>query len=259
MNVGIREARADIVMKMDAHSTYDAKYVVQCISHMIAYDADAVGGVLVTLPRDPTTIGRAIALTLSHPFGAGNSYFRIGSSRPRWADAAAFGCYKKAWLNRIGLYNENLVRSSDADLNTRLRHAGGRILLVPTAVGYYYAESDLRRFWRRNIVDGIWATFPLRYGRRVFSVRHLTPGIFLLYLSCSAAFALLSPRIRSMLLSTLALYGTVGLVSGAQIAVRERDARMLPLVFFISGMRHVAYGIGSLIGIAKALAGGDAT
>lgn len=36
-----------------------------------------------TIPGDNTLIAKAIAISLSHPFGAGSSYFRIGSEKPR--------------------------------------------------------------------------------------------------------------------------------------------------------------------------------
>ena len=40
-------------------------------------------------------VAQAIARGLSHPFGVGWAYFRIGTSKPRWVDTVFGGCYRK--------------------------------------------------------------------------------------------------------------------------------------------------------------------
>src|SRR6266480_5849379 len=113
LNVGIRAAEGDVVMRMDAHVLYPSTYVSQLVAALEETGADCVGGVIETLPADESATARAIALGLSHPLGVGNSYFRIGSRERRWADAVSFGCYRRDVFNRIGLFDEELLRDQD--------------------------------------------------------------------------------------------------------------------------------------------------
>src|SRR5207244_11345578 len=82
MNIGVRESRGEAILKIDAHSTYPSTYVSRCVELLVASGADNVGGVLVTRPRDRSAVATSIALALAHPFGSGNSGFRIGTSSP---------------------------------------------------------------------------------------------------------------------------------------------------------------------------------
>src|SRR5439155_14380777 len=128
------------------------------------HGADNVGGILVTLPRREGLVSQSVAVVLAHPFGSGNSYFRIGSREPKWTDTVAFGCYRRAVFDRSGYFDENLTRSSDMDFNIRLRRAGGGILLVARVKAYYYPRPvTLWGFWCRNVVDGFWVFYPLKF------------------------------------------------------------------------------------------------
>lgn len=251
MNLGILNATAPVIMKMDAHTTYDSDYIGNCMKYLSEYGVDVVGGILITVPQKDSLVGRAIAFSLSHSFGLGNSHFRIGSRTPRYVDAVAFGCYRKDLFQRIGLYNENLVRSSDADLNGRLRRAGSRILLIPSAVAYYYAVSSLGRFWKRNFSDGFWVTYPLKFGRWIFSWRHLVPLAFVCSLIGTAALVSLYSALLWLLLAILGSYFLASGLFSIHIAWREKSFRLLFLLPIAFATRHIAYGLGSLVGIAE--------
>src|SRR5581483_5798828 len=50
MNIGIREARGDVIVKMDAHAACSPTYLSQLVGQMSTHGADNVGGVLETKP-----------------------------------------------------------------------------------------------------------------------------------------------------------------------------------------------------------------
>lgn len=237
LNLGIKQAKGEIIMRADAHTTYEKDYVSKCLKYLDEYRADNVGGLWITVSRDDTFVGKAIALTLSHPFGAGNAYYRIGSSKePRWVDTVPFGCYRKEIFKKIGPYNENLMRSQDMEFNLRLKKAGGKILLVPDIVSYYYPKSNLKDFFLHNFEDGIWAIYPLKFIKFPFQLRHYLPLIF-------------------VLTSPLSIwpYTLFSLLFSAQIAIREKDFSyffLMPIAFFL---RHFGYGLGSIFGLIRCL------
>lgn len=236
LNIGIKNAKGDLIIRMDAHATYGKDYISKCVKYLNEYNADNAGGIIKTLPGKNTLIAKAIALCLSHPFGTGGSYFRVGSKEPKWVDTVFGGCYKREVFERIGLFNENLKRSQDMEFNLRLKKAGGKILLVPDIISYYYPKSNLKDFWKHNFEDGVWAIYPLKFVKMPFKLRHYIPLIFVLTLPLS-----------------IWPYFLLSLFFSFQIAHQEKNLKLfflMPIAFFC---RHLSYGIGSLVGLLKLL------
>jgi len=236
-NLGIKESKGEILILVGAHSFYKEDYVLKCVKYLNEYDADNVGGTIITLPRENTVVARAIALVLSSSFGVGGATFRKGSKKPKWVDTVFGGCYRRDVFNRIGLFNENLNRGQDMEFNIRLKKAGGKILLVPDIVAYYYPKTaNPKDFFIYHLKDGVWAILPLKFVKTPFKLRHYIPLIFILTLPLS-----IWPYILLSLFFSL------------QISLKEKDIRLffvLPMVFFC---RHFGYGLGSLVGLGKIL------
>ena len=248
-NMGIKESKGEIIMLMGAHAGYEKDYISKCVKYLKEYNVDNVGGIMLTLPRDNTLIAKAIAISLSHPFGAGNSYFRIGSEKPRWVDTVFGGCYKREVFEKIGLFNENLIRNQDFEFNLRLRRAGGKILLVPNIVSYYYPKSNLRDFFMHNFKDGFSITHPLKLGVRAFSWRHLMPLIFVLGLTGTGILGIFFPIFVWFFLVILGLYLLVNFYFSCEISIKEKNWKYFFVMPTVFAARHIGYGLGSIWGL----------
>ena len=251
MNLGIKNSKGEIIVKMDAHARYEKDYISKCVRYLKESGADNVGGVLKTVPGKATLWAKSIAFCLSHPFGAGNSYFRIGSKTPKWVDTVAFGCYKREIFEKIGLFNEDMAKIEDLELNWRLRKAGGKILLAPDITAFYYPSSEniLDFFWH-NFTDGIWATYPLKFGIKISSPRHLIPLFFVLGLLGGFISALFFFWAKVIFVLIFGIYLLLDLFFSLKAAIKEdpRYLFSLPLTFF---SRHFGYGLGSIWGLIK--------
>jgi glycosyltransferase involved in cell wall biosynthesis len=257
MNIGIREARGERILKMDAHSTYQPEYILRCVQYQDVYGAENAGGVWKMVPGADTAVAKAIVLGLGHRFGSGNANVKIGVDKPTWSDTAAFGCFKKNLFERIGLYDEKLLSSSDLDLNQRIQAAGGKILLVPDVVIRYGADGTLRAFRRHVFADGVWVSYVMKFGKKAWSWRHWVPGAFVLSLLVSLALAAAYPALLWLGLGIAAMYAAASLAVSFQIAVREGDLRyafLLPIVFAV---RHFVHGIGTLFGLVLVVLPGE--
>lgn len=253
LNIGIAASRGELIAWMSAHNRYARDYLTQSVRHLQAYGADNVGGVLVTVPQEETLIGRAIARALGHRFGVGNSYTKIHVKEPTWFDAVFGGCYRREVFDRVGLFNEQLVRGQDMEFHIRLRKAGGRILLAPSVVSYYYARADLASFSRQNWSNGVWAILPFLHSTVMpVSWRHLAPLGLVLGLLGSAGLALASPAGRWLLGGLGGAYLAATLAASVHVAWRERDPRYLAVMPIVFPTLHFAYGLGSLWGVAQA-------
>jgi GT2 family glycosyltransferase len=248
-NIGVRAAFGDAILIMSAHARYAPDYVSSCVRYLSEYSADNVGGSMVTVAEDSGVVSRAIARVLSHPFGVGNARFRLQTDRPIWVDTVFGGCYRRDVFERIGFFNENLVRGQDMDFNTRLIRAGGRILLVPSIRAWYVPKGGIRRFVRQNVRDGSWALRAIHLAGRTFRWRHFVPVAFVSALVLGGALSLVWPPMRFLWFGVAGAYALTAIVSGVDVALRERDARLAFLAPLLFALRHVSYGCGSLGGL----------
>jgi len=253
LNIGVLNARGEVIVRLDAHSSYPPDYFSELIRYLYAYDADNVGGVLKTVPRSDGLLGRAVAVAFLHPFGAGVASYKTGVSQPRWVDTVPFGCYRREVFDRVGLFDEDAFRSEDRDFNLRLRRAGGRILLVPDIVCTYYARSGLWEMFKHSISNGFWTMNPLRFGQPAMTWRHFVPLVFLLSLTVSAALAPFISLFRWLLISVVGMYALASLVASLHAAYRQRDARLVAILPVVFAFLHLGYGLGSLYGIVRVL------
>ncbi len=256
MNIGVLKARGQVILKLDAHSTYPRNYVSRCVESLDRYKADNAGGIWRIMPGSESAAANAIALALAHPFASGNAYVKVGAKEPRWADSAAFGCWRKNALEKIGGWNEKLAGSSDMDLNARLKDAGGRILLDPSIQINYYADSNFRSYWKHNFADGVWVTYVLKFRSKAWAWRHWVPLAFVSSLIALATLAFFLPSLWWAFLVIAGAYAMANLAASVQISVRERKPEYLPTLPLVFAVRHIAHGLGALLGLLLVLVPG---
>lgn len=247
-NLGIQHAKGDVIMIMGAHARYPPNYLSGLVAWLDKSGADNVGGVCVTVPSDETPLAQAIAIGLSHPFGVGNAYFRIGTSEPRWVDTVFGGCYRRDVFERIGLFDEQLARNQDDEFNHRLLQHGGRILLVPDVVSYYYARQSLVKLWQMYYQYGHFKPLVARKIGKVMTVRQLIPAWFVLSV---LVLAMLAPWswLAEVTLVTLILAYAVADIACAVAAGSKNGIACGLWLCVVFPVLHVSYGLGFLRGI----------
>ena len=253
MNIGIKAAKGNWIIVLNAHSEYPEDYVRLCLETSQRTEAENVGGVVKTLSRNNSIGGLLVLALTTHRFGVGNSNFRLNVSEG-YADTAAFGCYRREIFDRIGFYDERLVRNQDYELNKRLLRSGGRIWLNPKIRAYYYNQGSIWGLLRQAIYTAPWNTWMWYVAPYAFAPRHLIPGIFvfilagLIFLSCLSASGLI------LLSSLLLIYGTFSLIASIKQG-RRYGLWMIPLLPFLFLLYHVTYGIGIIWGSLRLLVG----
>jgi glycosyltransferase involved in cell wall biosynthesis len=252
LNIGIKQARGDIIIRMDAHSIYEKDYISKCVRCLKEYNADNIGGVCVTVPGGNATVSEAIAIVLSSAFGVGNAYFRTGLKEPRYVDTVPFGCYKKKVFEKIGLFNENLVRNQDIEFNLRLKKAGGKILLAPDIVSYYHARSTLSALAKNNFLNGLWVIYSTRFAKMPFSLRHLIPFFFVMSLAGSLILSLFYDLFIYLFTFIIGLYSIVNVFFSIKLSLKN-GLKYFPALIFSFFTLHFSYGLGSIWGLVKLL------
>ena len=71
-------------------------------------------------------------------------------------DTVPFPAYTREIIQKVGFYDEELVRNQDDEYNYRIRKLGGKILLAPDVKSKYYSRSSIRKLWSQYFQYGYW-------------------------------------------------------------------------------------------------------
>lgn len=255
VNTGIRAARGEILVRVDAHGVYPPNYIPALVAALQQSGADSVGGVLVTLPANDTAIAQGIAIAMSHPFGVGNSYFRVGVREPRWVDTIAFFCCRRETFDRVGLFDETLARDEDSEFNGRLIQAGGRILLVPHVTAQYYARDSLWQLARMYHQYGYSKPLVARKLGRVTTVRQLVPAGFVSALAAATLALPWVPGAAALLVAAVVPYLVAVAACAIGAGLRRGGLRTVAALGLAFPIVHFSYGLGFLQSALKSLLG----
>jgi glycosyltransferase involved in cell wall biosynthesis len=248
LNIGIGQAKGAVIVRMDAHCEYPANYISALVGWLDRSGADNVGGVWQHCPSADTATAKAIAIVLSHPFGVGNAYYRIGTKKERWVDTVPFGCYRREVFERIGLFDEGIGRNEDDEFNARLVRNGGRILLVPDVVIRYFPRDTLSKLWRMSYQYGYFKPLVERKIGRVLTLRQLIPALFLFSVIASGIGAIWSRAAMILLAVIVGSYTTA--IAGIVLRSIPKYGICSSLMLFAAfPVLHFGYGLGFLKGV----------
>lgn len=250
LNIGIRAAKGDIILRLDAHAKYPIDYFSVLVKRLQETDADNVGGLCRTLPAQDTPLCRAIAHAMSSPFGMGNSHFRIGTDKEMWVDTVPFGCFRREIFDKIGLFDEELVRNQDDEFNGRIIQNGGKILLLPQVVIDYFARNSINKTAKMFYQYGLFKPLVNKKLQKPATLRQFFPPLFFAGILVGGLLSLFFPIIRWLYFGVLILYIMAGLFFGLKIQCRWPDILWMPAVFTTI---HLSYGCGYWVGGFKLL------
>ena len=248
MNLGIKEAKGDYIVRLDAHASYPKNYFSKLLEYLIKLKADNVGSVIKTEVKNKNKKSNSIKEVLSHPLGVGNSDFRTGTKEIKEVDTVPFGFYRKEVFQKYGLYNEKLIRNQDIELNKRIKKGGGKIYLIPDVTCTYYARENFKDLAKNNFANGKWNILTAYYTKTLssLSLRHFVPLIFVFSLMVPLAISLFFKK--TIMLTTISLLVYLFFVTIVALTLRSKETSFFYLVASFLTL-HLSYGIGSLAGI----------
>jgi succinoglycan biosynthesis protein ExoA len=245
LNIGIRAARADIIIRVDGHTVPDPDYVSACVRALHASGAANVGGYLTGTGDTP--FGTAVALATSHAFGMGNARYRAGGA-PGDVDTVPFGTFRREVFRRVGLFDESMVRNQDYEMNVRIREAGERVYFDPSIRFTYTPRGTVRGLWRQYFQYGWWRVETIRRHPRSLRARHAAPPAFVGLLLALTVLAPWLPAAAWALALLLIVYLTMLSVAAARLS-RGDGGTSPPTVVLAFLILHVAYGLGFLLNV----------
>jgi succinoglycan biosynthesis protein ExoA len=245
LNHAIRAARGEIIVRMDAHTEYAPDYVAQCVAALESTGADNVGGAART--RGTGRLQRAVCAAFHSPFSTGGAGFH----RPDFegpVDTVVYGCWRRDRLLELGLFDEELVRNQDDELNFRIQRAGGKLWQSRAIHSWYRPRASLKALFRQYMQYGYWKVRVMQKHGRPASPRQLVPIALVAFLVGGLAMAPLHPWLAFAYFAGLAAYAT-GIALASIQAARKGGWDLLPLLPAVFAAFHISYGLGFAAGL----------
>jgi glycosyltransferase involved in cell wall biosynthesis len=247
MNIGIKNSSGEFIVRMDAHSIFPSGYIDRLLHWMVILNADNVGGVVETIPSGASSCAVAISTSVSSSYGIGNSLFRtIMDGDPLEVDTVPFGCYKRSTLDKIGLYDTDLMRNQDDELNARLKQNKGRVYLIPEIKIKYYARNSFGKLYSMFYQYGYFKPLVNRKLSHPSTLRQFVPLLFSMYLVFGLLVSIIFPSGFSYYIGGILFYFLTSLLMSLYYKKEPLVIINLIIAFFII---HFSYGVGYMKGI----------
>ncbi len=248
LNKLIPKAKGDILIRVDGHCVIAPDYVSKCVKHIQEDQVDSVGGPMHTIGED--LISEIIAAAMSSKFGVGGSSFRTEKGRTKLVDTVPFPAYTHQIIDRVGLYDEELIRNQDDEYNYRIRKAGGKILLAADVTSTYFSRGSLRKLWRQFFQYGFFKVRVLQKHPRQMSPRQFVPASFVLTMIIGVFLSILFTWGWLVLTGLISIY-LLSNVAASLITCARKGWQYIWLLPVSFATIHFSYGLGFLWGLIK--------
>ena len=249
LNLALREARGDVIVRVDGHTIIAPDYVRNCVRALTSTDAENVGGRMT--PVGQSGFGQAVAAATCSRFGVGGARFHYSTIR-EWVDTVYLGAWRRDLFSRVGNFDEEMVRNQDDEFNYRLRAHGGTILLDPAIKSEYYNRSTPWSLWKQYFQYGFWKVRVLQKHPRQMQPRQFIPGLFVLTLILLLLAIPIVSLSKFLILGSALAYLIANLSASVLTAIKSGcSLSVLPFVPVAFAIVHFAYGCGFLLGVFR--------
>lgn len=241
VNLAIKAASGDIIVRLDAHSVPQKDYVERCVHALEEGLGENVGGVWEIQPSNESWQAKGIAAAAAHPLGVGDAHYRF-AEQAMWVDTVPFGSFYKKLIDQVGYFDEDLLANEDYEFNVRIRQSGGKIWLDPAIRSKYFARGNYfdlaRQYWRY----GFWKALMLRRYATTIRWRQALPPAFVLSVFIFLTLSIWLPFARWIIMLELSIYIFVLFAAGFGVALSKRDFSYILSVPLAIATMHLSWG-----------------
>jgi hypothetical protein len=193
--------------------------------------------------KGKTLFQRAVAWAYTSRFGLGGATYHVGGKAGE-AESAYLGIFRKSALERVGGYDESIIRGEDWDLAQRIKASGSLVWFSPELSVTYWPRSSWTSLVKQFYSTGVWRGELAKRDLSRTSLRYFIPPALVLSLVAGNVLASLGFAFGWLpLLGYLAAVTAIGFYS-----------RLSPVPLTLATM-HISWGAGFIIGYLKGAAG----
>jgi succinoglycan biosynthesis protein ExoA len=240
LNLAVARSRGEVIVRIDGHALIAPDFIRENVALLAAHpEAWIVGGPIHHVAT--TTLGKAVAVAMSHPFGVGNARHRYPDFEG-YVESAQFPAIRRWAFDRVGMFDEQLVRNQDDEFNYRIGRAGGKIYVSPRVKYSYFVRERLAQLFKQYFQYGFWRIPVIEKHGRPTTLRQMAPTLF--YAACVVlALAGLWWREPLIAVGLPVLYAIALLLAGVH-SVRRNDRRVSSCVPVAIATVHAGYALG---------------
>ena len=243
-NLGIHYCDFDFLQIIGARHIITANYISKSIDILINKpEIWCVGGKIKNVFT--TEDSQVISEAMSTSFGMGLGNFRT-LNESSFTDTVTSPMYPKFVFEKIGYFDEQLVRNQDDDFNFRVNKAGGKIWFESEIALDYYVRSNYSGLMKQFYQYGYWKVFVNTKHKTVTTWRQLIPPVFVLYVF-SIVFLPFLPFLFTLFYSLPFILYLILLVFVSLRCAKKSTSVFAFIRTFI--ILHFSYGSGYLHGI----------
>ena len=246
-NIVLQNSTSDILLRIDAHARIPKDFVeknVDCINR----GEYVCGGPRENIIDEDTAWKRTLLMAEQSMFGAGVASYRKSTNEAKYVKSLFHAAYRKEVIDRVGMFNESLIRTEDNEYHYRVNKSGYKIYYNPEIQSCYQTRNSLKGMLKQKWLNGFWIGKTLFICPACISLFHLVPVAFVFAIVISTILAICGLSWPTVCLWFLYGILTVAMTVVAIISNKEKNICMviLPVVFFLL---HISYGVGTIAGI----------
>jgi len=245
MNEIIKQARGEVLVRLDAHCEYAPDYVSRCVEVLERTGADNVGG--AQRARASSWFQKALCAALESPLGVGGARYR-SADREGFVDTVFCGAFRRRVFETVGMFDPGAITNEDAELNQRITSAGGGVYLSRDIVAHYFPRDSFRALAKQYFRYGKGRARTLLKHRSLSTPRPLIPFLAVL----SGAGLIATAPIQPFTAPAFGLYALLTGVEALRVG-RRVGPWAVPVVWSIFPILHVSHGVGVGVGLVHYL------
>ncbi|WP_286279212.1 glycosyltransferase family 2 protein [Naasia aerilata] len=256
LNIAIRATVNPIVVRVDAHSQLPTDYTRIAVETLLRTGAANVGGVMAAEGKTP--FETAVALAYGSRVGLGGTPHHVGGEEGP-ADTVYLGVFRRDRLEAAGLFDENIRRGQDWELNRRLREQGDTVWFNPALRVTYRPRSSYSRLARQFLSTGMWRGELARRYTSANGLRYFVPPAMVLAVAVGLLLGLFGvvrlalghgSRWPLIGFAMPAVYVAFVVLATLLVAARH-GVRTATWFLLVLPCIHYCWGIGFFFGVAK--------
>lgn len=236
---------SDVLLRIDAHARLPEDFVQKNINCLESGEC-VCGGPRENIIDENTAWKRMLLSAERSMFGSGFAKYRRKNVEKEYVNSVFHGAYRKEVLDKVGLFNEQLVRTEDNEYHYRVRSAGYKICYDSGIESFYQTRSSLKGMLKQKYLNGFWIGKTLKICPGCISLFHLVPLAFVVAVIVAVVMGVFFSWLP--LLAIGVAYGGFLIASTGVSIFESHNVLDLFLPFVILAI-HFAYGTGTLLGI----------
>lgn len=247
-NTALRQYSGEAIVRVDAHASVEPDFLEKNV-RILENGEEICGGKVTSVPADDSFWSAMLNLAENSLFGGSIAKFRH-ADEPGYADTLAYAMYKRKVFDKVGLYNEKLVRTEDNEMHYRMRKAGCKFYFDPKISSTRKTRDSLRALLSQKYGNGFWIGKTVRVCPGCFSFYHFVPLCFVLGILITAIAGCIWSWIPAAVMWILYAVAavSVSIVSTAVSKSHVTGCIILPFLFLVL---HVGYGVGTIAGLVS--------